>query len=143
MLASGSELLALIPQRPPMVMIDRLVSCDGKTTVSQVLIDQENIFISEGRFTSSGLMEAMAQTAAARTGWLLKKQADPKNKKAPIGVIGSIKNFKLHFQPVAGNIMTTTVEVQYELLQATIVLAKVEVEGRLAAEAELKIFLTE
>jgi 3-hydroxymyristoyl/3-hydroxydecanoyl-(acyl carrier protein) dehydratase len=88
-------------------------------------------------------MEAMAQTAAARTGWLLKKQADPKNKKAPIGVIGSIKNFKLHFQPVAGNIMTTTVEVQYELLQATIVLAKVEVEGRLAAGAELKIFLTE
>ena len=39
--------------------------------------------------------------------------------------------------------MTTTIEVQYELLQATIVLAKVEVEGRLAAGAELKIFLTE
>ena len=143
MLASGPELLELIPQRPPMVMVDRLMSCNGPETVTQLLVNQSNIFLSEGKFTVSGLMECMAQTAAVRTGWLLKNHATGANKKAPVGVIGGIKNFKLHYQPVEGELLTTTLEVQLELSQATVVQAKVQAGDRLAAEAELKIFLTE
>ena len=143
MLASGTEILELIPQRPPMVMVEKLLSCDGQTTVTQLLVKEDNIFLHNDKLSSSGLMESMAQTAATRTGWLVKNSPGSKNKKAPIGVIGSIKNFRLHFQPVAGDVITTIVEVQYEIMQATIVIAKVEVEGNLAAEAELQIFLTE
>ena len=143
MLASEKEILDLIPQRPPMVMIENLLRCDGKVTITNLNIREDNIFLNMTGFSASGLMETMAQTAAARTGWLLKRGSASDNKKAPIGVIGSIKNFRLYFQPAAGNVITTTVEVLYEIMQATIVNARVEVEGKLAAEAELQIFLTE
>jgi 3-hydroxymyristoyl/3-hydroxydecanoyl-(acyl carrier protein) dehydratase len=143
MLASGKKILELIPQRPPMVMVDELLLCAGNNTVTTLNIREDNVFISGGTITSSGLMEAMAQTAAVRTGWLMKMQPDGENKKIPVGVIGSIKNFKLHFQPFAGTTITTTVEVLHEIMQATIVKAKVEADGKLAAEAEMQIFLTD
>jgi hypothetical protein len=78
-----------------------------------------------------------------RTGYLLKKQAGGENKKVPVGVIGSIKNFRLHFRPGVGSVMTTTVTVDHEVLSASVVRAKTEVDGRIAAESELQIFLTE
>ena len=74
MLVSEENILELIPQRPPMVMIDRLMSCDEKQVVTELLIRPDNIFIDHKGFTSPGLMENIAQTAAARTGYLLKNQ---------------------------------------------------------------------
>jgi len=143
MLASGTEILELIPQRPPMVMVDELLSFDSLTTVTQLLVKEDNIFLHDKKLSPAGLMESMAQTAATRTGWLMKNRPGSENKRVPVGVIGGIKNFRLHFQPASGDVIMATVEVQYEIMQATIVNAKVEVEGNLAAEAELKIFLTE
>lgn len=143
MLASGREILELIPQRPPMVMIDTLLECEGTTTITELLIRNENVFLTDSGFSPSGMLEAMAQTAAVRTGWLLKSQTGAESKHVPIGVIGSIKNFKLHFQPAAGSKITTTVRVEYEVLQATVVKARTESGGLLAAEADLQIFLPE
>lgn len=143
MLASGTDILELIPQRPPMVMVDELVMCENNRTVTRLKIREDNVLAGLDGFTFAGMMEAMAQTAAVRTGWILKKQPGGRNKKAPVGVIGSIKNFRLYFQPIAGSVITTSVTVQHEIMQATVALAKVEAEGRLAAEAELQIFLTE
>jgi hypothetical protein len=85
----------------------------------------------------------MAQTVAARTGYLLKNQPDGSNKKVPIGVIGSIKNFRLFFQPAIGSAIVTTVNIEHEVLQAMVVKGIVEVDGELAAESDLQIFLTE
>lgn len=143
MLVSEENILELIPQRPPMVMIDRLMSCDEKQVVTELLIRPDNMFIDHQGFTPSGLMENIAQTAAARTGYLLKNQTGELNKKAPIGVIGSIKNFRLNFQPPVGSLIRTTVTIEHEVLTATVVKGKVEVNEKLAAECELQIFLTE
>lgn len=143
MLVSEDNITELIPQRPPMVMVDNLVSCDEKEVISRLTIRHDNIFTDGRGFTASGMMETMAQTAALRTGYLMKKKPGGANKKAPVGVIGSIKNFRLFFQPEAGSVILTTVNVEHEVLQATVVKAKVEVEGKLAAESELQIFLTE
>lgn len=143
MLAFGKEILELLPQRPPMVMVDSLESCDARTVVTRLTVRDDNVFLGEKGISTSGLMECMAQTAAARTGWILKNNPGAENKIAPIGVIGSIKHFKLHFQPVTGSVLITTVDIEYEIMQATIVRAKVETDGTLAAEAELQIFLTE
>lgn len=143
MLVSVENMLELIPQRYPMVMVDCLVSCGEKQVVSQLTIRQDNLFLNKIGFTSAGMMEAMAQTAAARTGYLIKNQPGGTNKKAPIGVIGSIKNFVLYFQPLLGSVIETTVSIEHEVLQATVVKGKVEVDGKLAAESDLQIFLTE
>lgn len=143
MLVSEENILELLPQRPPMVMIDCLVSCNEKQAVSRFTIREDNIFLNSHGFTASGMMESMAQTAAARTGHLMKNQPESANKKVPVGVIGSIKNFKLYFQPQMGSMLKITVDIAHEVLMATIVKGKVEVEGKISAEAELQIYITE
>ena len=143
MLVSEENILELIPQRPPMVMIDGLVSCDEKQALARLTIREDNIFLNSNGFSASGMMEAMAQTAAARTGYLLKNHPESANKKIPVGVIGSIKNFRLYFQPQIDSILNITVEIAHEVLMANIVKGKVEVDGKLAAEAELQIYITE
>jgi predicted hotdog family 3-hydroxylacyl-ACP dehydratase len=143
MLVSRDNIQDLLPQRSPMVMVDWLVSCNEKEVVSQLTIRQDNLFVDQGRFTSAGMMEAMAQTAAARTGFLMKKQEDGSNKKVPVGVIGSIKNFRLYFQPAINSIIQTTIMIEHEVMQATVVKGKIEVNGKLAAESDMQIFLTE
>ena len=143
MLISEDKIVKLIPQRHPMLMIGCLVSCHEKQAVSQLNIRHDNLFLDDHGFAVSGLMETMAQTAAARTGYLLNKQGGMTNKKPPIGVIGSIKNFRLYFQPETGSTITTTIEVEHEVLQATIIKGRVEAGGKLAAEGDLQIYLTE
>lgn len=143
MLVLKEKIMELLPQRSPMVMVDELVTCAEKEAVSRLFIRSDNIFSGDSGFSPSGMIEAMAQTAAARTGFLLKNRQERGNKSIPVGVIGSIKNFKLHFMPKAGDNILTTVIVEHAVLQATVISAKVEVEGRLAAESELQIFLSE
>jgi predicted hotdog family 3-hydroxylacyl-ACP dehydratase len=142
MLVAKEKILELIPQRNPMVMIDCLVSCDETQVVSQLSIRNDTLFVNRGGLTAAGMIEMMAQTAAARTGYLLKKQPETANKKVPFGVIGSIKNFRLYFQPLIGSVVTTTVNIAHEVLQATVVKGKVEADGKLAGEGDLQIFLT-
>jgi len=143
MLVSEENILELIPQRPPMVMIDGLVSCDEKQALARLTIREDNIFLNSNGFSASGMMEAMAQTAAVRTGHLMKNHPESANKKVPVGVIGSIKNFRLYFQPQIDSILNITVEIAHEVLMATVVKGKVEVDGKMAAEAELQIYITE
>jgi predicted hotdog family 3-hydroxylacyl-ACP dehydratase len=143
MLVTKEKIQELIPQRDPMVMVDCLVSCDKTEVVSQLIVRKDNLFLDGRGFTAAGMMETMAQTAAARTGYLLKNKPEGANKKVPVGVIGSIKNFRLYFQPAIGSVIRTTVSIEHEVMQATIVKGRIEVEGKLAAESDLQIFLTE
>ena len=143
MLASGNMILELIPQRPPMVMVGKLLECDEKSTTTSLTISENNVFVSRKLFSPSGLLESMAQTAALRTGWLLRNKPGNASKNIPVGVIGSIKNFRLNFQPAAGSEIITTINVEYEFGNATLISGKVLSNDRLAAEAEMQIFLTD
>ena len=57
-----------IPQKPPMVMVDRLTGVVDNVTTTNFLIRDDNIFCEKGEFREPGLIENMAQTAAAGTG---------------------------------------------------------------------------
>jgi 3-hydroxymyristoyl/3-hydroxydecanoyl-(acyl carrier protein) dehydratase len=143
MLISEENILELIPQRYPMVMIDKLLACDDKNAVSQLTIRWDNLFLDRQGFTSAGMIEAMAQTVAAKTGFLLKAQPESTEKKIPIGVIGSIKNFRMYFQPPAGSLITITVSLEHQVLQAVVIKGKVETNGNIAAESDMQIFITD
>ena len=60
----------LIPQRPPFVMIDRLVSSDKVYSVTELEVRSDNLFVDNGRMSASGLVENIAQTCAARIGYI-------------------------------------------------------------------------
>lgn len=142
MFISEENILELIPQRFPMVMIDSLEACDEKKAVSRLTIRKDNLFLNRHGFTTAGMMETIAQTAAARTGYLLTAQPGSSDKKIPVGVIGSIKNFRMFFQPPIGSRILTTVSIEHEVLQATVIKGKIELNGEIVADCDMQIFLT-
>jgi 3-hydroxymyristoyl/3-hydroxydecanoyl-(acyl carrier protein) dehydratase len=136
MLVNQKEITNFIPQRPPMVMVDGLLSSDEKTTTSLFRPGQDCIFCKEGFFSEAGLIENMAQTAALRSGY----EAHKKSENIKVGFIGAVKKFRLHFLPQVNDQLETKIQVLNSLLNASIVKASVEVKGEIAAQAELSIF---
>lgn len=123
----------LIPQRPPFVMIDRLLSCDATTTTTDLKVLEDNIFVVDGRLSAEGLMENIAQTCAARIGYL--------NESMKIGVIGAVSNFEIYRTPEIGDLIITTIEVLEEMFQITLVKAVIKRDDETMAEANMKISL--
>jgi len=118
-------------------MVDRLVEIVGKMTVTSFLIREDNIFCEQGYFREPGLIENMAQTAAAGVG--AKPGTAPG--KAPLGFIGGIRNLKIIGFPQVGQEIITRITVLHEVFDATIVQGEIFLENRLIAGCELKIFL--
>lgn len=127
----------LIPQRPPFVMIDKMLSFDKNVTETQLEIRADNIFCKDGRLMAEGLMENIAQTCAARIGYVNLS----KNEAVKIGVIGSVNNYEVFRLPKVGEVIITSVEVIEELLQITLVNAVVKCGDETLAQATMKIAL--
>ena len=137
-IADETEILDYIPQEPPMVMVGKLLRVDGKRTVTSFIIGKENLFCDEGIFSEAGLIENIAQTAAAGAGY----RSHLKNELPPPGFIGGIKNLVFHSLPIAGDLLITEVVVEHEVFDATVITGKSSVNDKLVAECEMKIFLT-
>ena len=127
----------LIPQRPPFVMIDRLLSCDMVFTATELEVRSDNVFVSEGRLSAEGMMENMAQTCAARMGYINLSRGD----KVKLGVIGAVNSFDIFRTPKVGEKIVTTIEVLEELFQITLAKAVVRCGTEELAEAKMKIAL--
>ena len=127
----------LIPQRPPFVMIDRLLSCDMVLATTELEVKEENVFVADGSFSAEGLMENMAQTCAARMGYINLSKGD----KVKIGVIGAVSNFEIFRTPKVGERIITTIEVLEELFQITLARAEIKCGDETIAQANMKIAL--
>ena len=125
----------LIPQRPPFVMIDKLLSFDMVSTVTQLEIRDDNVFCKEGRLSAEGLMENIAQTCAARIGYINMT----KNETVKIGVIGSVNNYEIFRLPKVGEVIITTIEMMEEMFQVTMVKAIVKCGEETMSQANMKI----
>ena len=130
----------LLPQQEPFVMISRLVRFDMVTTVTETDIVDGNIFVEDGHFSASGLIENIAQTCAARIGYvnkfILKKDIQ-------IGFIGAVRNMEITGLPRVGDTITTTVEVQEEVFGMTLATATVTLGDRILVTTEMKIAIKE
>ena len=127
----------LIPQRPPFVMIDKLLSFDMTVTVTQLEIRADNVFCKDGRLSAEGMMENIAQTCAARMGYINLT----KNEAVKIGVIGAVNNFEVFRTPKVGEVIVTTIEVIEEMFQITMVKAYIKCGDETIAQSNMKIAL--
>ena len=139
-LLADEALTAIIPQKPSMVMIDKLHTCTEMETWTGLHIKAENIFSNDGKFSASGLIENMAQTAAARSGYGMVINTDP-NAKPVIGFIGAIKNAKITLLPPVDATITTQVSIKNEIFGVTLIEAKVYYQEEVIAQCEMKIVL--
>lgn len=131
------DITAYIPQRTPIVMISGILEVRDNITRTGLQIAADNLFVEDGVLQAPGLLENMAQTAAARVGYIALQENTP----VPIGFIGAVKDFEVFAFPPAGSFIETTTEIQSQVFNATMVAAKVTLNGQLMAQCELKIFI--
>ena len=80
------NVLDLLPQRPPFIMVDKLTYYDPKHAKTVFLVRADNIFCHDGVMEEAGLVENIAQTCAARTGF---KQRLERNGQVGLSVSGA------------------------------------------------------
>ena len=132
-----TDILSLIPQRPPFVMIDSLLHYDEAVTRSVFRIMPGNILVENGRLSESGLVENIAQTAAARAGFI----ARTTQQAVQVGYIGSLKNLRVYDLPKPEDVLETEIRVENQIFDVTVVIGKVWCNNLLLAECEMKIFI--
>lgn len=127
----------ILPQQPPFIMVDDLLFANETFARTQFTINKTYLFVQNDKFQIGGLVENMAQTCAAKIGYIawLKKQP------VRIGVIGSIKNMNIHFLPETGAVLTTEISVKAEVFDLSLIEAKVMCGDKTVAEGELKVAL--
>jgi predicted hotdog family 3-hydroxylacyl-ACP dehydratase len=126
----------LLPQQGKFVMIDRLRYFHETVVISSIIVDKDNIFVEKDVFTESGIIENIAQTAAARMGYI-GKCVDKNGVK--LGFIGEIKNLVIERCPHVGEELTTSVEIITEIFSTLMIQAKVNVNNELIAHGSMKI----
>jgi 3-hydroxymyristoyl/3-hydroxydecanoyl-(acyl carrier protein) dehydratase len=126
-----------IPQRSPFVLVDKLIYVDENTSHGSFEIPEKNIFVTSGYYSTSGMVESMAQTAAAGTGYLYRKN----NKKVPIGYIGAVQKLEVNDWPPAKAEITMEITLITNILQVSLVSGIVKYQGKIMASCEMKIFV--
>ena len=124
----------LIPQRFPFVMVNSIASYSENHLVSGFDIKEENIFVQDGIFQASGLVEHQAQSVALHTGYkyfLLGKEA-------PTGYIGAIKSFEAEKLPKVGDQLKTEVTILNEIMGVTLVDAVTKLNDEVIASSQMK-----
>jgi predicted hotdog family 3-hydroxylacyl-ACP dehydratase len=137
------DILDLIPQRAPFIMVDALTYYDPVVTKTVFTVREDNIFCTcDGRMEEAGLIENIAQTCAARMGYEEKTETQ-RSGVIKIGFIGMIKTMEIYRNPLVGERLETTISVVENFFNTTLVETKVEVLGETIATCEMKIFLTD
>lgn len=132
-----NTVLKYIPQRPPFVMIDCVEYADEKITRTKLTITEDNILADNGLFTEAGLIENIAQTAAARAG----VTALTKNEPVVIGYIGAVQNLKIFALPAVNDTIHTTITVENEILNVLLISGTTKCNENLVAQCNMKIFI--
>lgn len=130
----------LLPQREPFVMVDKLVYFDEKNTTTSFLVREDNLFVENGRLNACALAENIAQTCAARLGYVNKYIL---KRGIQIGFIGAAKDMKVIDTPVVGDVLTTTIHVLEQIMGLTLVTAVIRIGDRVVTTAEMKIALAD
>jgi predicted hotdog family 3-hydroxylacyl-ACP dehydratase len=134
LLQSAAE---FIPQKPPFVLVDKLLFVDESVSRCSFHIPEDHIFVQDGSYSTPGMVECMAQTAAAGTGYLSKK----KNKEVPVGYIGAVQKLEVYDWPLANEEIVMEISLITNILQVSLVAGTVEYRGKIIARCEMKIFI--
>jgi len=130
---------SLIPQKKPLVMVDKLLHFSAKNIVSGLTISPDNIFVKKNHFSEPGLIENMAQTIALHTGYKYYLEQKP----APTGYIGAIKKAEIFKLPLVSEELITSVEILHDIMGVTLIQANVECNGEVVAQSEMKTALAQ
>jgi predicted hotdog family 3-hydroxylacyl-ACP dehydratase len=133
----GEELFKLIPQRMPIVMVDVFYDATDTEANTGLTVTADNLFCENNKLREPGLIEHVAQSAAAFAGYDTYRQGlVPK-----LGFIGEIKKFKIHRLPLTGECLHTHLAVLGEAAGVTLLAAETRVNDEIITSCQMKIFI--
>ena len=135
----GKDIYQLIPQRPPIVMVDVVWSATETGAETGLTVQPDNMFVRDGLFSEPGLIEHIAQSAAAFAGYgTYIRGEEPK-----LGYIGEIKDCVFHDLPAVGSELHTVIRMVAQVQGISLISAATTVNGQPVAACQMKIFLKE
>lgn len=134
-LIHGEGILELIPQRPPIVMVDSFFGIEENCSYFGLTVTADNLFCEAGKLQEPGIIEHIAQSAAARIGFIYTRHGE----KVPLGFIGSVDKLKIYKLPEVGIKLLTEITVVQEVFDITLIAAQVKAGEDLIAECRMKI----
>ncbi|MCG8581715.1 MAG: hypothetical protein MI866_17455 [Bacteroidales bacterium] len=129
----------LIPQRDPFVFIDGVTRFNDTQVETTFEIKTGSPFVNGTKFEEAGLIENMAQSAAALEGCNAKKKSNA----VKIGFIGSVKQLEIFNCPNVGDVLETQVTIVNNAMGVNIAEGVVKCDDIVLAKCVLNIFLKE
>ena len=134
------DIHTLLPQQQPFVMIDKLEHFDMAKVLSSTTVQADNLFVDNGVMSATGLTENIAQTCAARIGYINKYIL---KKGIQIGFIGAVRNLVINALPTIGEHFVTELEVKEEIFGMILASAAIRTADKTLVTTEIKIAIKE
>lgn len=132
---STVQITEIIPQRRPFVFIDSLLQCGESSALTSFEIREDNIFVRNGVFQTSGLIENIAQSCVSKIGYCNKFV---EHKKVTIGYIGNVHHLKVNRNPKVGETIHTAITFGDKIAGIQICEAVVSVGDEIIAQSSIK-----
>lgn len=131
------NIISIIPQREPFLMVDKLIYADETLARTVFLINEENMLVEDGKISEAAMIENIAQTAAAHAGYFSIQNKET----VKAGYIGAIKKLQIFLLPDTGSLLTTEIRITNQIFNVTIIEGQIFCNGGLVAQCEMKIFI--
>lgn len=137
----------LIPHRPPMVLVDRVVQVNGLETETAFLVTRDCLFVSHGKLSEMGMLENLAQTSFVFLNYFFIEPDEVlwDKKKDNLGVISTILDLhvakladvgqELHTHTLTELVFTS------DFLKICNIQGTISVDGEIALQATMKMLL--
>ena len=119
------------------MMVERFAYEDAQQCQSELTVSKDNIFVDEtGRMAEEGILEHIAQTAAAYVGKCRLDAGEEVN----LGYIGDIKRCAISApMPVVGDVLHTKIQIVSQVGNITMIAAETTVGGRTVVTCRMKL----
>ncbi|HEU4790668.1 MAG TPA: ABC transporter permease [Flavobacterium sp.] len=138
-----------LPHRAPMLMVDLILEMDDEQVETVFEIKLGNIFLENGFFTESGLVENMAQTCSSVVAkdYFIDENYNDKEGVDVVGFISGIKTLKIHALPEVGNVIYTKALLVSKFITDSYSLCTMKCQtfrgDELLLEGEITLFIQE
>ena len=130
----------ILLQEPPFRFVDRLESFDPSDVVTTYTVPADGPLVDRGFLTGAGLVENMAQSSAARIGYI---SVYIDHVPVRIGYLGQVRDLTVRRLPASGEVLRTTVHLCQDIFGITLVEASVRCGEEEIARASVKTALRE
>ena len=130
----------LVPHRPPLCLVNRLLEFSGQTGIVESFIEPENIFLNkDGILPSLTLVELIAQASAAVKGYDDLRQGKGIKK----GFLVDIHEIRFMGRCFKGDMLYIKIEIIKTISGFSVVHGEVERNGDVIAVGTLKLWVPE